>query len=107
MAVGAEGPQIYKLLSPEEVEALKEGGGAEGGKKKKRKKAPEPAIKAASASTIFGSVAHCMPTTALATVFRFRVLVGKNMKVAKPYVATRSLIKLIADRPVQVHPLGT
>jgi len=92
-----EGAHIYKLLSDEEIKALQV---SEMAKKKSKGEGPAPIN--LNASTIFGSLAQSMPTVALQTAFRYRVLVGKALKIAKPYVVTKRVIKLKPNMPQQV-----
>lgn len=104
----SDGPQVFKLLSPAELKAL-ENAGAEATPAKVRrgnKKADDGAVpgKVVNSSTFFGLAdPKIYPTGKLQIFFRYRVLVGKNLKIAKPYALNVEPINLKAGRPLQVE----
>lgn len=97
----AEGEQLYHVLSePSEIGAGADDDNGEPKSKKRRKADEEPKL---SASTIFGAHTDIFPTEALVPVFRYRVIVGKVLKIAKPYIMTNKVVKLQGGMPQQVH----
>ena len=88
------GAQMFKVLSSEEVDRI------QGGQPPTKKKKAD-----ITASTIFGNAVQVIPTANLQIVWRFRVLVGKNLKIVKPYVMTKAAINLKANKPQQAPHL--
>lgn len=110
-----DGPQIFKLLNASELQALQAGGDGEkletpakrARKAKGNKDAEDDAkVQNVNASTFFGVKPELLPTQKLAIIFRYRVLVGKNLKIAKPYVIAKRPINLKAGRPQQAGLAG-
>ena len=105
----ADGPQVFKMLSPAEVKALEDAGGVQTPAKVRRgsKNIDDDSglSRAVNSSTFFGLAdPKIFPTGKLQIIFRYRVLVGKNLKIAKPYIINSVPINLSAGKPAQAPP---